>query len=930
MDEIYPDVQCAPVEKLTSPTDGCVSSGTLVTVTAGTIRSGVDFSLATGSTIAANVTDLSGHGLAGSSGYQVYSAAGVKLTMALGFLPAGTFFVRSFNDQGYIDERYDNQPCVPASLCDAGIAGSTPIVVGVAEQVGPINLALAQGGRIAGVIKNAATNAPAAGVPVRIFDTAGQFISDAVSDSVGAYVSRAGLPSGTYYLRTVNAPGFQDALYNGFACAPSCTVTSGTPVSVTIAQTTTGIDFALQPKPGAFTKTSPIDGAMGLLTSVTLTWTASAAATSYAYCIDTTNDGACSNWISTGMNTSVVPSGLAIGMTYFWHVRAMNAYGTTYSDGGETKGYRAFSTLGYPAAFSKMSPANGGTQGTTMTLSWAISSGAASYEYCIDTTNDNACSNWTSTGSATSAVVIDSSPYFSKYYWHVRAINAIGTTYSNGSATAFWTFDHGGYPNLFERSSPANGSAVSSSSPVTLTWNASFGATSYSYCIDTVNDNTCNGGGWIPNGANTSVTLNGLQADVTYYWHVMAINACCAMVAGGDPAVFWSFTPQNPQGAFGKLAPLNGASGISNPTFNWEPSTGATSYEFCIGTSTNCLWTNVGLTTSVGGYLLNAGTTYYWQVAALNSSGRTYANGSSNAFWNFTTAGRRINTPTDFDGDGRADLAVYRPSEGRWYVKTSGSGFASGVGYSWGVSTDLPAPGDYDGDGKADLAVFRPSTGSWFILKSSTNFTSWQAFQWGMGGDILVQGDYDGDGKTDIAMYRPSSGAWYILKSSSGFTTYSTYSWGTPGDVPVTGDFDGDSRSDIAIFRPSSGQWFILKSSGNFTTWDTRQWGVAGDITVPGDYDGDGKTDIAVYRPSEGRWYVLKSSTGFSGYSAFAWGVAGDVPVPSDYDGDGKTDVAIYRPSTGYWFVLKSSSNFASYGAYQWGVATDVPVLGRH
>jgi hypothetical protein len=57
---------------------------------------------------------------------------------------------------------------------------------------------------------------------------------------------------------------------------------------------------------------------------------------------------------------------------------------------------------------------------------------------------------------------------------------------------------------------------------------------------------------------------------------------------------------------------------------------------------------------------------------------------------------------------------------------------------AWGVSTDVPVPGDYDGDGKTDLAVFRPSTGQWFILKSSTNYTSWDSYQWRASTDIPV------------------------------------------------------------------------------------------------------------------------------------------------------------------------------------------------
>ncbi|HEX6127104.1 MAG TPA: FG-GAP-like repeat-containing protein, partial [Pyrinomonadaceae bacterium] len=294
-------------------------------------------------------------------------------------------------------------------------------------------------------------------------------------------------------------------------------------------------------------------------------------------------------------------------------------------------------------------------------------------------------------------------------------------------------------------------------------------------------------------------------------------------------------------------------------------------------------------------------------AAGIQADGRILAAGSAHreGKTDFATAryiGDRAaqRSRFDFDGDGRADVSVFRPSDRVWYLDRSTDGFSA---TQFGLSTDKITPADYDGDGRTDISVYRD--GTWYWLNSSDN--SFSARQFGTASDIPVPADYDGDGGvSELAVYR--NGTWWILNLSNNQVT--AIQFGLATDKPVVGDYDGDGRADQAVYR--NGEWHLNRSSLGYTVIN---FGLSSDRPVVGDYDGDGKTDLAVYR--NGTWYVQQSTAGFR---AFQWGIGTDIPAPADYDGDGKTDAAVYRDGT--WYLLQSTSGSA---IHRFGLADDKP-----
>lgn len=324
-------------------------------------------------------------------------------------------------------------------------------------------------------------------------------------------------------------------------------------------------------------------------------------------------------------------------------------------------------------------------------------------------------------------------------------------------------------------------------------------------------------------------------------------------------------------------------------------------------TESNGFDIHAGSNTALAAFQLNGETTSKLFSINLATGSASFIGpvGSASALRGFALmsgSAASARTSLDYDGDGRADNAVFRLSTNTTFInRSSNNSFYS---YQFGLASDIQVPGDYDGDGIADSAVWRPSNGVFYVLRSSDGAV--QNYQFGLNGDEPVARDYDGDRKTDFAVVRRTGGQmiWYINLSAT--NTFRIDTFGLNSDITAPGDYDGDGRFDLGTFRDNGGSatFYTLRSTLGFAA---TQFGLGTDLVVPGDYDGDGRTDLGLVRGgSSTTWLILRSSDG--GFSQTQFGIKADYTVQADYDGDGRSDVAAYRPSSGAFYRLRSSN----------------------
>ena len=319
----------------------------------------------------------------------------------------------------------------------------------------------------------------------------------------------------------------------------------------------------------------------------------------------------------------------------------------------------------------------------------------------------------------------------------------------------------------------------------------------------------------------------------------------------------------------------------------------------------------------------------------------------------------------DINGDGRADVnAVLDHGYGRtavWNMFAKEGGLHSGS-LAWDTGDNggfalyrtRPAQGDFNGDGRADIALFREEAGrriAVYLLTSDGNRYDaasepvWRsgAAGWPLSTARIVTGDVNGDGKTDIAVQLSNgNGSWRTLVFPGG-ALGSPVQWiSTPAgsgewaqSAPLLADIDGDGKDDLVDMRNLGGCRTVVafhKSTGTSFSptatqlYDSGAGGYCWEKSKPavGDFDGNGKDDLVAVFEHGTTDLALRvfTSTGTALTESQWWrdpsrfDPAKAALSVGDYSKDGKDDVAlVYALDGGGREVFTLSSSGSAFAA---------------
>src|SRR5580704_11692816 len=258
-----------------------------------------------------------------------------------------------------------------------------------------------------------------------------------------------------------------------------------------------------------------------------------------------------------------------------------------------------------PAVPAGLAAAPGNAQ---VMLSWTTSSGATGYNVQRSTSSGGAytqistptATNFTDTGLTNGT----------KYFYVVSASNSVGQSANSAQVSATPTFP--------PPATPTGLAATAGNAQVSLTWNASSGATNYHVKRSTSSGTETQ----ISAPASNSFIDTALVNGTKYFYVVSAVNS------GGESANSSevSATPTAPAVPPATPTGLQATAGNAQVSLSWNASTGATSYNVKRSTVTggpfNTTRASPTATNYVDGTVTN-GTTYFYVVSAVNASGES-------------------------------------------------------------------------------------------------------------------------------------------------------------------------------------------------------------------------------------------------------------------------------------------------------------------